>query len=142
LIVVSEYYGTPINEKHSSLITFDVVLSVLYQTACGLDFLLQNCMVHHNLEPNNILLDNQNNVKLFNYALFHMTNAGKYTSFPVGNIKYLPPERILGHHENIKSDVWSLAIIIIELLLECTLWSSLKISQVISHVSPRATICN
>jgi TBC domain-containing protein kinase-like protein len=135
LIVVSEYYGTPINEKHSADIDVDVIVTILYQTAKALDHLWQRGIVHHNLEPSNILLDDWNNVKLFNYGLFYMTNSGHYIAFPVGkSVKYLAPERILGADGSIKSDVWSLAVIIVELLFGQPLWQSLKLSQVMRKI--------
>lgn len=87
-------------------------------------------IVHHNLDRSNILLDDEYNVKLFNYGLFHMSNAGQLVSFPIGNVKYLSPERILGGGKaNIKSDVWSLALIILELCIGRPLWSNMKVAQ-------------
>lgn len=40
----------------------------------------------------------------------------------------MPPERLLDGKNNIKSDIWSLGMIIAELLLQCPLWKNLKIS--------------
>lgn len=92
-------------------------------------------MVHHNLEPSNILLDDEFNVKLFNYGLFHMTKHGQYVSFPIGNVKYMSPERILkGGKANIKSDVWSLGLIIMELSIGRKIWDNLKIPQLMRKI--------
>lgn len=93
-----------------------------------------NGVVHYNLDTTNILVDDEKNVKLFNWGLFYMTNQGKYVSFPIGNVKYTPPERLLGSKRNIKGDIWSVALIIAELLLDCTFWSSLKIGQITRKV--------
>lgn len=46
----------------------------------------------------------------------------------------MSPERLLGSKDNIKGDVWSLAIIITELIFGAPLWPSLNTAQVIfSH---------
>lgn len=50
------------------------------------------------------------------------------------NIRYLSPERLLGATGNVKSDVWSIGIILVELLFQCTLWSSLKMCQILRKI--------
>ncbi|XP_055913652.1 TBC domain-containing protein kinase-like protein [Eupeodes corollae] len=129
-IVVSEYSGDTL--EHKSRVSFNSkqVLRVFYQIACGIAEVHRNKFAIHNLEPKNVLLDELDNVKLFNYGLFDMTNGGEYVPFPIGNIRYMAPERIAGAKHNIKSDIWGLGIIIAELLLECQLWANLKISHI------------
>lgn len=82
VIVVSEYSGTQLAQ--TTITDPAALLRIAYQSACGLAEIHRHRMVSHNLEPANILLDDRGNVKLFNYGLFHMTNAGEYVSFPIG----------------------------------------------------------
>lgn len=83
-------------------------------------------------------MDSYFNVKLYNYGLFYITRGNEddeeYVSFPIGNIRYLSPERILGNHGNPKSDVWSLALVIVELLFEISLWANMKFCQIVRKV--------
>lgn len=51
----------------------------------------------------------------------------------------MSPERLLGAKNNFKSDVWSLGILITELLFKCTLWPSLNISQIMRKI---LSLCN
>jgi TBC domain-containing protein kinase-like protein len=102
-----------------------------------LSFIHSKEIVHNNLDQTNILVDEWHNIKLYNYGFFYMTrgesNGGneEYVTFPIGsNIRYLSPERILGSHCNVKSDVWSLALIISELLLGISLWNNVKFAQI------------
>lgn len=150
-VVVSEYNGTPLNELNRHL-DQDDIMKVFYQVSNGrciffhlihsyisqlftaLHYMQDRDLTHNNLEPNNILIDRSNNVKLFNFGLFYMTYSGKYVSFPIGNIKYTAPERLLGERSNIKGDVWSIGLIISELMLGCTFWSNLKICHVTRKV--------
>lgn len=94
----------------------------------------ENGLVHNRLEPSNILIDEYFNVKLFNYGFYYMTDGGNYVSFPLNNVKYSAPERLIGSRENIKGDIWSVALIVAELLLGVTFWNSLKIGQIIRKV--------
>lgn len=108
----------------------NLILRTFYQITSALCELYSHNIVAHNLEPKNILLDQYDNIKLFNYGLFYMTKAGEYVAFPIGSIKYMPPERLLGAKNNIKSDIWSLGMITAELLLQSTFWPNLKISAI------------
>uniref|UniRef100_A0A336M852 CSON013370 protein n=1 Tax=Culicoides sonorensis TaxID=179676 RepID=A0A336M852_CULSO len=128
-VVVSEYNGTPLNEFNHQF-DQDDILRIFYQVATALNFMHEHDLTHNSLEPSNILIDTHKNVKLFNFGLFYMTNSGKYVSFPIGNVKYTAPERLLGMRDNIKGDVWSIALIVAELVLGCTFWANLKICQV------------
>lgn len=128
-VVVSEYHGTPLNELNRKL-TQDDILKIFYQVTNALQYMEEQELTHNNLEPNNILIDRLNNAKLFNFGLFYMTNSGKYVSFPIGNVKYTAPERFLGDRSNIKGDVWSIGLILAELMLGCTFWANLKLAQV------------
>lgn len=138
---MSEYYGQPLDGKRVQ--SSEAILRVMFQSASALGALHSHQMVHHNLEPGNILLDQDFNVKLFNYGLFHMTNGGQLVSFPIGNVKYMAPERILnGGKANIKSDVWSLGVIILELYLGRRLWASLKVSQMMRKILSLCSVDN
>ncbi|XP_013107196.1 TBC domain-containing protein kinase-like protein [Stomoxys calcitrans] len=129
-VVVSEYHGTPLQSKCRDSLNTSLILRIFYQIAAALKELNEHNIVAHNLEPKNILLDAYDNVKLFNYGLYYMTKSGEHVPFPIGNIKYMPPERLLGIKNNFKSDVWSLAMIVAELLLQTTFWPNLKISNI------------
>ncbi|XP_023293104.2 TBC domain-containing protein kinase-like protein [Lucilia cuprina] len=129
-IVVSEYRGSTLQDKSKSSLNLSLILRIFFQIASALKELNAHKIVAHNLEPKNILLDHLNNIKLFNYGLYYMTKGGEYVAFPIGNIKYMPPERLLGSRNNIKSDIWSLGMIIAELLLKSSFWPNLKISAI------------
>ncbi|XP_053949913.1 TBC domain-containing protein kinase-like protein [Anastrepha ludens] len=129
-IVVSEYFGNTLQERSRVELPDSLVARIFYQIVCALNELSEHNLVIHNLEPKNILIDECDNVKLFNYGLYHMTKGGDYVPFPIGNIRYMPPERLLGAKNNIKSDIWSLGMILAELLLHTTFWSNLKISNI------------
>ena len=115
------------------------ILKIAYQILSALDHINSHGFTCHNLDPATILLDNNYSIKLYNYGLYYMTNNGKYVSFPIGNVKYLPPEALAGSMENPKSDIWSLGIIILELLWHCRIWSSFKTSQTVRKV---LSLCN
>lgn len=113
------------------------LLRIFYQVAVAIDVLHGHKLVVHNLEPRHILLQGLDEeeggvlrVKLFNYGMHLMTKGGAYVPFPIGNVRYMAPERLLGANGNIKSDVWAWAMLLLEQLLHTELWPKLKLSNI------------
>ncbi|XP_034105338.1 TBC domain-containing protein kinase-like protein [Drosophila albomicans] len=136
-IVVSEYVGHTLEEhvkRHANTpLSNTQLLRIFYQVAKALDVLHAHKLVVHNLEPRHILIEQQQQleqVKLFNYGLHHMTKGGAYVPFPLGNVRYMAPERLLGANGSIKSDVWSWGMLLLEQLLHVELWPRLKLSNI------------
>lgn len=121
----------------------ETILKIFNHCVSGLSYIHSHDFVHHNLEPSNILIDDWNNAKLYNYGFYYMTHGDtdeEYVSFPIGgNIRYLAPERILGNHGNPKSDVWSLALIICELVFGVSLWNNMKFPQIARRILSYST---
>lgn len=135
MIVVSEYFGSTLEEKfHMIKSNHQNILRIFHQIATALNYLDSIDFVVHNLEPKHILLDELNNVKIFNYGLFNMTNGGEYVCFPIGNLRYFAPERILGSSKNIKSDVWSLGFMMAELFLDFKFCENWKLSNTMRKI--------
>lgn len=49
-----------------------------------MDFLHKQNITHRTLSDDNILLDENGRVKLFNYGMYYMTDAGRESPFPLG----------------------------------------------------------
>ncbi|KAF7277775.1 hypothetical protein GWI33_009196 [Rhynchophorus ferrugineus] len=112
-IVVSQYCGTPlakIIDKH--VLTHLQIKKIAYQALKGLSVLHKLDIVHRNLSNENILRQENGDIKLFNYGLYHMTNRGALVSFPVLEVLYTAPEVYLSGfdsgHVDKKVDIWSL----------------------------------
>lgn len=83
-IIVSEYFGSPLSTITTKHLNEHNHIKIFYQILCGLNEIQMHDFVNHNLEPGHILIDNDYNIKLFNYGLHYMTNSGKYVAFPIG----------------------------------------------------------
>lgn len=53
----------------------------------------------------------------------------KFLHSNYSNIRYTSPERMLGSKDNILGDIWSLGMIITELVFDAPLWPSLNLAQ-------------
>ncbi|KAI4473486.1 hypothetical protein M0802_016094 [Mischocyttarus mexicanus] len=133
IVVVSEYNGEPLSSKKNLCIN-DIV-KIAFQCLLGLRQMNDLGLVHRHLSPDNILINKIENVQLYNYGLYYMTDGGKNVSFPIGYPKYTAPEVFLSSGlSGIKVDSWSLGIIIAEQLLRKQIWSGVKLSQCLRKV--------
>lgn len=141
IILVSQYFNRSLwteSKNLSLLLPLEKILSWTHKVLTALTYLNNNNLVHRFLTPQYILLDDEDNVKLFNYGLYYMTNSGKNISFPIGKLKYTAPEILVldkaSNKSGPKTDSWSLGIIVLELLLGTQLWPTLKLSQIIRKI--------
>lgn len=137
--IVSQYCGTPLYKFIGvKQFTFDEIKQIGFQIIQALDILHENKIVHRNLSTSNVLMQTSGNIKLFNYGLYYMTNQGKLVLFPISELPYSSPEVLLSILEysssNYKVDIWSVGIILLELVINKPLWSSLKLGQKIRKI--------
>ncbi|CAL0328312.1 unnamed protein product [Lupinus luteus] len=74
-------------------------------------------IVHGNLSSSNILLDEQTNAHITDFGLSRLvTTSARSNIIATGNVGYNPPEISITKKPNQKTDVYSLGVIILELL--------------------------
>jgi len=104
----------------------DVVLQVFAQLVEVLDHMHKHNVAHSDLKPENIAFDPRtNSLKLFDFGLSQTLPPNTRSSSFVGSPLYMAPEVLLREEYNpFAADVWSLAIVLIELLTGKTPFSS------------------
>ncbi|MCX7013705.1 MAG: protein kinase [Candidatus Sumerlaeota bacterium] len=84
------------------------------------DTLVANGMVHRDLKPSNILLDRDGQPIIADFRIAHriQTMTRAYTSVlsNAGTIQYMSPEQVRGRNIGPQSDIYSLGIMLYELL--------------------------
>ncbi|HET9765386.1 MAG TPA: serine/threonine-protein kinase, partial [Thermoanaerobaculia bacterium] len=95
------------------------VLRIGRQAAEGLDAAHRQGIVHRDIKPSNILLDRQGQVKVSDFGIAKMLGQGTeltQTGSVVGSPHYLSPEQIRGEELDGRSDLFSLGVVLYELL--------------------------
>ncbi|KAM3968342.1 TBC domain-containing protein kinase-like protein [Aphomia sociella] len=131
IIVVAEVIGKSLKDMNSKF-TFQEITNIGRQLANALKFLHDQNITHRTLADDNILVDNNGRVKLFNFGMYYMTGSGEEVSFPLGLPKYLSPETIL-KGGGPAADVWSFGIILLELCIG-KLWHNLKPGPILRRI--------
>jgi serine/threonine-protein kinase len=99
--------------------TLREVLRITRQVAEALDYAHRQGIVHRDIKPSNILIDTGGHVKVADFGIAKV--AGQNTELTVagsvmGSPQYLSPEQIRGDELDGRSDVFSLGVVLYELL--------------------------
>jgi serine/threonine-protein kinase len=109
--------GEIINEKPVELkraIKFGIDI------ATGMAVAHQAGIVHRDLKPANVLIDNEGLLKIVDFGVAAAQSQGDTqltkTGYVIGSPKYMAPEQILGKKVDERADIYSLGVILYELL--------------------------
>lgn len=94
------------------------VVDIMEQVLSAVEAAHAHGIIHRDLKPQNILIDENKNVKItdFGIAVAVSQNSLTQTNTLVGSVHYLSPEQARGSIATKKSDIYSLGIILYELL--------------------------
>ncbi len=93
-------------------------LPIMQQIVSAIANAHHNGIVHRDVKPQNILMDSDGNVKItdFGIAMALSATAHTKTNSVIGTVHYLSPEQARGGMATKKSDIYSLGIVLYELL--------------------------
>ena len=94
--------------------SYDIISQLCDGLACAHD----SGIVHRDIKPENILIDDKGKVKILDFGLAKLKGASKLTkeTSTLGTIYYMSPEQLQGHEIDQRADIWSLGVLIYELL--------------------------
>jgi eukaryotic-like serine/threonine-protein kinase len=93
-------------------------LDIMKQLTSAISHAHQNHIIHRDIKPHNILMDDFGNVKITDFGIAMALSATSITqtNSVLGSVHYLSPEQARGGMANKKSDIYSLGIVMFELL--------------------------
>lgn len=120
-LVLELLKGKTLKEYLSNLgvLSINETLNIMQKILLGVNACHQAGIVHRDLKPDNILLNDNGAIKVldFGIAMIDGYEVKKHAHQVVGTMKYIAPEVVKFQAATIQSDVYSLGIILYELLV-------------------------
>lgn len=94
------------------------VVDIMEQVLSAVEVAHAHGIIHRDLKPQNILIDENKNIKITDFGIATATsqNSLTQTNTLLGSVHYLSPEQVRGSIATERSDIYSLGIILYELL--------------------------
>jgi len=93
-------------------------IDIMLQLTSGIACAHASYIIHRDIKPQNVMILEDGRVKItdFGIAMALNNNELTQTNSVMGSVHYLPPEQASGSGSTIKSDIYSLGILMFELL--------------------------
>ena len=104
--------------KKRGKLTVAEVVDIMLQITSAMGVAHDSLIIHRDLKPQNILIKDDGEVKITDFGIAMALNATQLTqtNSAMGSVHYFPPEQANGKGSTLKSDVYSLGIMMYELL--------------------------
>lgn len=104
-------------QKRGAL-TLPEVIDIMTQLTDGLAHAHEAYIIHRDIKPQNIMIEDNGLIKITDFGIAMALNSTQLTqtNSVMGSVHYLPPEQASGKGSTIKSDIYSLGILMYELL--------------------------
>ena len=101
-------------------ISHDRAIRIAIRVLDALEYIHEQGIVHRDLKPENIMVDANDNVKLIDFGIAGDSGARRltYANFTatLGTADYISPEQVKGKRGDGRSDIYSMGVILYEML--------------------------
>jgi serine/threonine protein kinase/tetratricopeptide (TPR) repeat protein len=103
-------------------------LSIGRQAACALAYAHEHGVIHRDIKPRNIMVDNQGVVKIADFGIAAASGECSITAIGqiVGTPEYMSPEQACGENRDGRSDLYSLGMVLYEMLTGHTAYEGIS----------------
>jgi serine/threonine protein kinase len=104
--------------ERSGAFQWQAAISIFCQILDGISYAHAEGVVHRDIKPSNVMLTDRGSVKVMDFGIAKVLRAARITKDGVliGTPAYMSPEQILGHEIDLRSDIYSLGVLLYEML--------------------------
>ncbi len=104
--------------KKRGALTLAECRDIMLQLTDGVDHAHASYIIHRDLKPQNIMIQDNGEIKITDFGIAMALNNTQLTqtNSVMGSVHYLPPEQASGKGATVKSDIYSMGIMLFELL--------------------------
>lgn len=137
--IVMEYVeGDSLDQriKKKEHLSIEEALDISIQIAQGLEYAHGFGIVHRDIKPQNILITEQDKVKLTDFGIVAAADEANLTQVGqvIGTPRYMSPEQAFGQEVDARSDIYSLGIVMHQMLSGKTPFDSFSSTQVLHEL--------
>ena len=119
-IVMEHLTGGTLHDRMNRRLTLPESIDLLGPIAEALQHAHEQGIVHRDIKPNNVLIDDSGRPKLSDFGLARMLEGSAGLTGPdslLGTPEYMAPEQALGRPADQKSDLYAFGVLIYQMLL-------------------------
>ncbi len=120
---------------NNNILNESQIKHIIRQITDALKYIMDNNIVHRDLKPQNILINKDLTIKLCDFGFAREFKETQMSDTVCGSPLYMAPEILKNHKYNIKSDIWSLGIIMYEMFMKDHPYKANNISDLISKLN-------
>ncbi len=104
--------------KKRGKLTLSEVVDIMSQLTDGMSIAHDSYIIHRDIKPQNIMILENGMIKITDFGIAMALNSTQLTqtNSVMGSVHYLPPEQASGNGATLKSDIYSMGILMYELL--------------------------
>jgi serine/threonine-protein kinase len=107
--------------RENGRLAYDLVADIAAQVADALDFAQRFSIVHRDVKPANVMIDSMERAKLMDFGVAYVPSSTMtQTGTSLGSPRYMSPEQVLGTAVDPRSDIFSLGVVLYEMLARRT----------------------
>lgn len=93
----------------------DKAIQLARQICAGLAAAHDVGVLHRDLKPSNVMIDEHGNARILDFGLAGLTEEFKDEELAAGTPAYMAPEQLAGQEQTVKTDIYSLGLVLYEL---------------------------
>ena len=118
-------------------LTLEETLDIAAQVADGLGFAHQHGVIHRDVKPANVMILPEGRAKImdFGIARTRMSDVKTQAGSMLGSPRYMSPEQVTGQRADHRSDIFSLGVVIYEMLTGKPPFGGADVTQLMHQIA-------